>query len=76
MCGVCERNKFRAIKVYASLNFSMFEIKYCPRSCNKVADALAAYGANLGQNSVVIWPKGAPEFVNGLIASDFAVLSK
>jgi ribonuclease HI len=65
---------FREINFFASLNFSMFEIKYCPRSCNKVADALANYGAKLGQSNAVIWPEDTPEFVNVLLASDFAVL--
>jgi hypothetical protein len=31
---------FKEIKFFARLNFSMFEIKYCPRSCNKVADVI------------------------------------
>ena len=45
------------------------------RSCNKVADAIAKYGANLDQNCVRIWQESAPDFVNVLLASDFAVLS-
>ena len=77
---------FRELKYFATLNFSMFDINYCPRSCNKVADVLADYGTKLGQNKVVIWPVNAsefsngpesvnvPEFVNVLLASDYAVL--
>jgi ribonuclease HI len=66
---------FRKIKFYASLNFSSFSIKYRPRACNKVADALATYGANLGDRSPAVWPDGAPDFVHGLVASDLAVLT-
>lgn len=39
---------FREIKFLTSLNLSSFSIKYCPRACNKVADAMATYGAKLG----------------------------
>ena len=65
---------FREIKFLASLNFSMFEIIYCPRTCNKVAHVLADFGAKLDHNNVVIWFQEAPDFVNVLLASDVAVL--
>jgi ribonuclease HI len=63
---------FREIKFLTSLNFSSFSIKYCPRACNKVADAMATYGAKLGHQSQAVWPDGAPEFVHGLVDSDRA----
>ena len=67
---------FREIKFLANLNFSTFEIKYCPRACNKVAHVLANYGVKLDQNNSVSWFQEAPDFVNILLASDFAVLEK
>ena len=67
---------FREIKFLANLNFSTFEIKYCPRACNKVAHVLANYGVKLDQNNYVSWFQEAPYFVNILLASDFAVLEK
>lgn len=42
---------FQEIKCFARLNFSSFHISYCPRACNKVADALASYGAESGLTS-------------------------
>jgi ribonuclease HI len=63
---------FREIKFLARLNFSSFSIKYCPRACNKVADALATYGANSGLLSPAVWPDGVPEFVQCLVDSDSA----
>ena len=39
---------FKEIKYFACLKFNFFRISYCPRVCNKVADALAMYGAVSG----------------------------
>jgi ribonuclease HI len=64
---------FREIKFLARLNFSSFSIKYCSRACNKVADALATYGAKLGHQSPAVWPDDVPEFVRVLVDSDRAV---
>lgn len=64
---------FREIKYFAHLNFNFFRISFCPRACNKVADALARYGAGSGLSSPAVWPDGAPEFVHDL-ASDIAEL--
>ena len=44
------------------------------RVCNKVADALAMYGAVSGLSSPAVWPDGAPEFVHELVASEVAEL--
>ena len=68
-------NLFKEIKYFVNVNFSCCKINYCPRTCNKVADAIAKYGANLDQSCVRIWQESAPDFVNVLLASDFAVLS-
>ena len=64
---------FREIKFQASLNFSFFHISYCPRGCNKVADATGALGASLEQRTSVIWPGSVPDLVRDLVASDLAV---
>lgn len=36
---------FREIKAFASLYFSHFQVEYCPRACNTVADALVLFGS-------------------------------
>ena len=63
---------FREIKVRARLNFSFFEIVFCPRGCNKVADSLAAHCARMGHASSALLADGAPNFVHALVASDLA----
>lgn len=65
---------FKEIKCFAQLNFSSFHISYCPRACNKVADALASFGAGSGLTSSTVWLDGAPEFVHNLVASDIVEL--
>ena len=64
---------FREIKFLAKMYFSYFDVCYCPRTCNNVADLLASFGAKLGSDSPVIWLEGAPEFVKTLVASESAV---
>jgi ribonuclease HI len=59
---------FREIKYLARLNFSIFDINYCPWACNSVADALATYGAKSVTSSHIIWLEGAPEFVHVFVA--------
>jgi hypothetical protein len=63
---------FREIKTLACLNFSSFSILYCPRACNKVADALASYGAKMVSEPQAVWPGRVPTFAQFLVASDFA----
>ena len=38
---------FGEIRATAYLNFISFSVSYCPRASNKVADALASYGAKM-----------------------------
>jgi hypothetical protein len=61
---------FREIKTFAFLNFTTFSISYWPRACNKVADAIAKFGANMVHQSQAVWPGGAPTFAHVLVASD------
>lgn len=38
---------------FIALAFLSFRVGYCPRECNKVADALAAFGCNSPDNTVL-----------------------
>lgn len=67
---------FREINFQTSFNFASFRISYCPRACNKVADALATHGAKLGCRPPDVWPGFAPDSVCDLVASDFAELTR
>jgi ribonuclease HI len=62
----------REIKLFARLNFSSFFIKFYPRTCNKVADALATYRASLGHESRAVWSDGVHGFLLGLVTCDLA----
>jgi ribonuclease HI len=66
---------FREIKAFALLNFTSFSITFCPRACNKLADACATYGAKLDRQPQSVWLVDAPVFVRDIVASDKAVLS-
>jgi ribonuclease HI len=61
---------FREIKYLANMYFNYFDVCYCPRTCNNVADVLASFGVNLGSDSPVIWLEEMPEFVKNLVASE------
>ncbi|KAM0906138.1 hypothetical protein ACQ4PT_017072 [Festuca glaucescens] len=63
---------FREIKSLATLNFSSFSLRYCPRACNKVADYLADYGSRMVNVPQVVWLGHAPTFVHDLVSSDLA----
>lgn len=65
---------FREIKCFARLNFSSSTCSFCPRIYNKLADALANFGASSGLASPAVWLDGAPDFVRGIVASDIAEL--
>ena len=67
---------FREIRFQTSFNFASFRISYCPRACNKVADALATHGAKLACSPPDVWPGFAPDFVCVLVASDIAELTR
>ncbi|KAE8801365.1 putative RNA-dependent RNA polymerase 2 [Hordeum vulgare] len=51
-CGVL----IKEVKVSIFLNFSCFNISFCPRTCNRVADGLAAFGAMLKDVPQIVWP--------------------
>ena len=52
-------------------SFESFEFSFCPRSCNKVAHDIAQFGLRT-ETGCTGWADDAPEFVSGLIASEFA----
>ena len=62
---------FREIRAFASLNFNSVSFNFSPRACNKLAHALAAYGA---RRQVVQerWSKDLPDDVHVREASILA----
>ncbi|CAN6374879.1 unnamed protein product [Urochloa humidicola] len=60
------------LKNLMHMGFSSSSICFAPRSCNKVAHALAALGSSCSQGVDLDWGD-VPEFVMGLVASDQAV---
>lgn len=62
---------FRDIKSFLRLNFISVEVRFAPRSCNKVAHAMAALGAD----QLVprqFWQDEVPSSVRTLVASVLA----
>ncbi|KAK1629167.1 hypothetical protein QYE76_003482 [Lolium multiflorum] len=68
-CGVL----IKEIKETLYLNFFCFSVEYCPRACNSVADALAAFGSKLRDETQTVWSGHAPDFVLVHVNSDVAV---
>jgi hypothetical protein len=60
---------YRDIWSFVNLNFSSFEILFCPRGCNKSAHGLAAFGANQGDYRL-LWLEYVPEHVCVIVASE------
>lgn len=52
--------------------FVSFRLELCPRSCNKVADAIAVFGCKIPSDDPITWGD-VPRFVEGLVTSDLAV---
>jgi hypothetical protein len=51
-------------------NCTCCRIYLCPRSCNSVADCLAASGMNSGDGENSIWLDRPPEFVTTLVSGE------
>lgn len=49
--------------------FLSFRVSFCPRECNKVADALASIGCNSPENTVLSWDN-TPPGVEDLVVDD------
>jgi hypothetical protein len=62
---------FRDTRLFISLNFGAVDISYAPRVCNKVAHALAAYGARHEVDREV-WVDMIPHDVMDVAVSEFA----
>jgi hypothetical protein len=54
------------------LAFDAFDFRFCRRSCNKAAHAIAQHGRDLGVQNL-LWLDDEPAFVTGLVASDLAM---
>jgi hypothetical protein len=50
-----------------ALAFDVFDFKFCRRSCNKAANAIAQHGRDLGVQNL-LWLDDEPAFVTGLLA--------
>jgi hypothetical protein len=66
---------YRDMRLFVALNFQSFEFQYVPRICNKVAHALANLGVNQ-EESRLLWPDSAPDYVHVLVASESAAPSQ
>jgi ribonuclease HI len=62
---------YREARSLCVLAFDAFEFRFCRRSCNKAAHAIAQHGKTLGVQNL-IWLEDAPAFVSVLVASDLA----
>jgi ribonuclease HI len=62
---------YREIRAFVSSNFISSNFQFCPRTCNKVAHAMAALGASQDE-SHLFWQEMVPNFVNVLVASEYA----
>lgn len=51
--------------------FANCRIMVCPRSCNKVADAIAAFGCNLSGGVPTTWDL-VPPFVEEMVTNNCA----
>lgn len=57
---------FREIKAFAALNFSVFSVICVARICNKVVDALAAFGSKIDTEPQAVSPGGCSYLRLGL----------
>jgi hypothetical protein len=55
--------------------FAEAKVEVCPRICNRVADALAAYGCKYPSDDSVTW-ESVPHFIEGLVTSELAESNK
>ncbi|XP_071685499.1 uncharacterized protein [Lolium perenne] len=62
---------YREARSLCVLAFDAFEFRFCRRSCNKAAHAIAQHGGALGVQNL-LWLDDEPDFVTGLVASDLA----
>ena len=61
---------FHQIRNFISESFVQCVIQACPRSCNKVADCLASYGASVVRSGSEVFMNKVPDFVTALVSGD------
>ena len=78
--SVVESNEYRfltlggvvtELRLLVMSEFVEARVQVCPRLCNKVADALAAFGCNCPSDDQITWGD-VPRFVENLVTSDLA----
>ena len=57
------------IKYLMNLFFNSLQVVFCPRDCNRVAHAVAAFGCKCPPDTVVSWD-GMPPGLEDLVTSD------
>ena len=61
---------FRQIRDFIAHNFVHCMVRTCLRSCNEVADSLAAHGASVVRSGSMVFMDQVPEFVTNLVSGD------
>jgi len=61
---------FHRIREFMSGSSVQCEVRSCRRSCNKMADSLAAYGASVVRYGSDVFMDQSPEFVTNLVSGD------
>ena len=61
------------MKFRLQLNFVEAKVVYVPRSCNKLAHVLAAFGVDGRFGDHMVWTTNFPTDVTSLVTSDRAV---
>jgi hypothetical protein len=62
----------RQIRDFIGLSFDYYDIRHCPRNCNKVADCLAMHGASVVSSGSTVFMNQVPTFLSNLVSSDLA----
>ena len=62
----------RQIQDLMQMHFSCCSLSLCNRSCNKVANLLATYGASMLASDSEMYISQVPEFVKELVSSDLS----
>lgn len=61
---------FKEIRSRMFSEFACCIVSKCQRTCNLVADCLAAHGANSGDVDSSLWLDHAPDFICNLVSGD------
>jgi hypothetical protein len=64
---------FLDIKYHLVTEFLDYNVKFCPRACNKLIHVLAALGIGMDHNVHSIWVSDYPDDVTRLVAGDITV---